>query len=767
MADVNTTVLNQQLQATAQQLQLLTQGIERLLASQSNIARAQEAQRRAREDATNDLAEFSKQLRAGRKLNEQQEKLVQEAIKAKKAEIEAAHALEKAHRDQAAAIANNAPTDELERLGRTVTNAADRHRTASQRLQSATTAVNKSFSGLVKNVDWASLAVSWFGSAVTTAGKQVLSQNKANGGLVEGTGNLIDAMAAQQNEALKFKLDATTFANITNGARQMFNAMGGTSEGLKQLTNSVDRFTIMTGSFEEGLKLATQTANDFATKGIRPTMIGMEQYQNDLVALRRQTGLSVEQAHQLYNDVAGDAESIDMLRSARKEEREAILRSQRALIQQSIAAGMSAEQAREAAKMLNKMVAAKPLDRLRQAARVRALSGAMGIAGGEEAAQAITAGKRATPEQTRMLQEFSQRAANAMDQAAGQGLGTEIFATTLLDKLDLEQYYGKNSNFSTTLGDTLKSANADLSKQFIDATKDPLAKTALATAGIWEQAKLIASGQHWSGVVLSGIAAMVAVIAARGMVGNIGKLGGKLGIGGAVAGEGAAAGKAASGLGRTLGTAGKILGPAASLAYGAYEGYDEYQQTGKAGASIGKGVGSAGGGIAGGWGGALAGAALGTAILPGIGTVLGGLLGGLGGGIGGSYLGGKAGKAVGSQFDPDSPAGASPASTAPVNLPTTSVTKAVKDQTKAMIESNVVIESATTATASGIAQQVKQLDQSNDYLSTMISQNRELIDLQKKTLAASTLTDREKSDQTKTQPLRADTKFSSKYQYIG
>lgn len=772
MADVNTTQLNQSFNALTQEVQSLTTAIRTLLQSQSAIQQTQATRNQQQQNANKQLTEFEKSLRKGRKANAEQEALIKKAIELKKREAQAADVARKAQEDLTAATkAATQNAKQIQQL-QAAKDAADRnHANAMQATTEASGEVEKSFKKVALKADLASAALAWFGNAVSAQAKQIMTQNRANGGLVEGTGNLISAMASQQNEALKYKLDATTFANITTSARQMFNAMGGTAEGLKELDSSINRFTIMTNSFEDGLKMATQTANDFANKGIRPTALAMEMYQNDLVSLRRQTGLSVEQAHELYNSVAEEAESIDILRSARAGERDAILRSQRALIQQSIAAGMSAAQAKEAAKMLNKMVAAKPLDRLKQAAKVRALSGAMGIAGGEQAAQAITAGKRATPEQQKALQDFSQRMANAMDVTGRQDLGTEIFATTLLDKLDLDQYYGKNSQFSTTLGDSLKNANGDLAQKYQDFSKDRTAELVMNTLGIWETAKQIVSGQHWLGPIAAGVAAIATVMIAKGpLTSGVGKLiekvagkgaAGAVGKAGAGAVEGAAgaatgAAKGSSALSK-LGTVGKVLGPAAAIGVGAYEGYDHYQQTGKTGEAVGKGVGSAAGGIGGGWGGAAAGAALGTLLFPGVGTAIGGVIGGVGGGIAGALGGSSAGQWLGGLFDKDK--GAAP-------LPTTgSKASAKTDQAQVLKEANQQLETATTATATGITEQIKKMDASNALMKTMVDQLQKQTELSEKILIALTMSDKEKSQGDTSKSLRSDTKLGARYNY--
>lgn len=741
MADINTTQVNQSLSGLTQEVQSLTIAIRTLLASQSNIESSQHQRRQEIQRNTADLTDFSKKLRDGRKTTEEQDKLIKEAVALKKQEIATQRKLQKAIEDRARGEAAKLNDEAMKQLTQSVEDASDAHLEAQEALQDGVKKVEKSFTGLTKSIDWAGVALTWFGSAVTKQAQTLIAQNKANGGLVEGTGNIITAMAQQQTEALKYKLDAAAFANITVGARQMFNAMGGTSKGLAVLDESIQAFTITTGSFEEGLRTATRVAQDFATKGVRPTSIGMQLYQNDLTNLRRQTGLSIDQAHDLYNSVAEDMDSIALLRKVRDGERETILRNQRAMIQQSIAMGMTAEQAKEAAKMLNKMVAAKPLDRLRQAARVQALSGAMGIQGGQEAAAAIRAGSRATPEQQQFLADFSKRAANAFDQAAGQGMASEIFATTLYDKLQLDQYYGQGSQFSTTLGTTLQNANGELAQKIIDATKDPAAQMITQAMGIVEQLKLIVSGQHWFGPIAAGVAAIAAMMMkGSSLTDTLGK-----GASGGAKGKAPGGIRKLSNIGPAVGKLG-ALGAAADVGFGinnlangerqeTLEGFDMLSpmKWGMwAGEKFNKGVeGFTGGRSPGSW--------------------------------------------LYDQFNDDPLAApmASPQSNVPLKGITNPSTASransstdVSAVSKEIADTSTTIATATQTTADNLGQQVKKTDVGNELLKSLVGSQQKLIDLAERQLVATTLTDREKSDVDQRTILRGNNKFASTYQYL-
>jgi hypothetical protein len=765
-----------QIQQLSNELISLTRIMRDMVDASSRTVAAQRANIVSSMEQQEEMEKFEKALRGNRKLTSQQEKLVKDAIALKKQEQKAEREYLKARNESIRADRNaRTPEAEKQRLATLALGAQRRLQAAQAATQQATQGLGVSMSGLTKTTNLTSAALAWFGNTLAAQGKQLLAQNKANSGVVEGTGSLAMALFEQQNVALKYRMTGAEFAEISTKNRQMINAMGGSTLAFAQMTPTITRMQILTGDATEALRLTSEVATDFAKKGIRPTMDVMERYTDDLVQLQRRTGMSTRQAAEYFDAIASDVDSIDILRSARKEEREAILRSQRALVEQSIAAGMSAEQAQRAAKMLNSMVAAKPLDRLKQAARVRALSGAMGIAGGDDAANAIIAGKRATAEQREKANDFFQRAAGAMDQAAGQGLGGEIFATQLADKLGLEQYFGKDSPFSTTLGDTMKPAFADLKQAYVDASKDWGAQQVNWLADIWKQLTLILGGDHWGGVIASGITWIVSAIAGgklvsalAGKVGNI-MQGGKgiLGrTGGAVAttvGEGAAGVGAAGAAGAgAAGAAGASkLARAGQLAKGVAI---TAAIAGVAGAGVDWAAGKAGVGgkqidedqDEANWQRASAWEKTQSAI-PRLIEKLGSF----------AFLDNMANEARAERIaketaylDAKAADGAAQPKTGPASP------EAQGEAIKKTAESSNEIKVATMATADRLAEQIKKMDSSNDFLKKIADLSERQIELSERQLVALTMTERERTDGTNRTNLRRDSKFGAQYNYV-
>lgn len=321
----------------------------------------------------------------------------------------------------------------------------------------ASSLLSKGTTSLISRFNVFGAALSFVINLVGDEYRRHLDLMSAYAGTIEDTGlGFAHAALQARGLAIAHGINAVEFAKMITTSRQVVNALGGTRKAVETMDSVFNDFIILTGGdVNAAMKFAMQQMTNFASVGVRPSSKAMKDFQKDAETLSKQTGMGIEQSIAFYDEMARDTDSLVILRGARESEREAILKSQRAMVQNAIAAGMSADAAKEATKMLNKMVAARPIDRMKQAARMRALGGALGVAGSDEAARALIAGPRATAEQKEALMQFSQSATNMVDRMRGMGLGQEIFATELLGKLDLEQYFGANGTFSTTLGSVM------------------------------------------------------------------------------------------------------------------------------------------------------------------------------------------------------------------------------------------------------------------------------------------------------------------------
>lgn len=718
MTDAELKAFSQELKNAADAARRLAQEHSNLLSSsartQQNLSDVTEELGDAVEGATNQTKRMTKEQQAQAK----------ELAKLQKEWREATKAVERASNefDEAARQFGAESKEAKESLAK-LSKAQDAETNAKNAATRASNGLDLSMRGSAKSARYASVALDWFGTSLKTQGKQLVEQYKSAGGILEGSGGLLGSLFEQQQTALTMGLSGAELQQVVNANRQVINAMGGTAEAMDELNPAVNRFRVLTGSSADAARLAGEAATSFAQKGIKPSAAAIEAYTNDMVEMRKRTGKSYDEINQLFDEVAGEADSIAILRAAREDEREAILASQRALIQQSVAAGMSAEQAKEAAKMLNKMAAAKPLDRLKQAAKIRALGGAMGVAGAEEAAQAVIAGKRMTDEQRANLNKFSQDMTNTMDTMAAQGLGSEIFGSALLEKLDLEQYYGSNSDFSTTLGSHMKPIEKAIN-ELKDQSTGPNAELINKTILMTEQATLLLSGQHAFGTVIAGLTAAVlgltALVQSKKLLDAFG------GTGGTAAGKGGKGALLKGGLKAGVVGAGMMA---------ANQFVDEGSTAGKilnSNAVQGAGYG----------------AMLGS-FIPGIGTLVGGAAGGAIGGAKDIYDW---------LVSPEQAGGRTPNEMKPVSRQ--------KQRELAALTTDDEVKIATLSMSDGVTKQIALMDTSNAYLKQLAELSTKHIELSEKQLVAMTMSEKEKVDVTNKTNLLKDTKFGSMYGYI-
>lgn len=370
----------------------------------------------------------------------------------------------------------------------------------SERLTKNTVATGLSFAKLAGKANILAWVFTYIAKVFVGQYQMQMDLMKTWSGTVEG--GAASMQAYMQNQAIKFGVAANEIARITGSARQVVNALGGTANTLEHANEVMNEFRyIAGGDLVKAMEMAIGQLKSFAETGVRPTKQALQSFQDDIYTLTKQTGMSGEAAQEFYNEIANDADSISLLKAVREDEREALLKSQRAMVQNAIAAGMTAEAAKEAAKMLNSMVAAKPIDRLKQAAKVRALGGALGVAGADAAAAAIQAGPRASAAQREALSKFSQSAATMMDSMRGAGLSPEIFATSLVDKLGLEQYFGKDSRWSLSLGNVIAKPLHETNALLNRMSGDLASQVAMATKLTAERLKQAADPANFFGLM--------------------------------------------------------------------------------------------------------------------------------------------------------------------------------------------------------------------------------------------------------------------------
>lgn len=500
-----------------QQTLALLASMQKLLHEQSKSAKSVMDLTRQTTLASDALENLAVAGKNGRNLTEDELKMRSElsaamreeqaALRRKQRAQEQYDKLEQDHRNKTAAqqaIDLSSYQTQRATAASQLTAATANHAASSQRVTTLTNIFNNSIGRASNGLNILVGVLSLAGKSILSFNNNFLSATTKSSGVIESASGTFDESMNYWNTALGLStgvLGQNVLAIMAEN-RQMVNAMGGIRNVINTAGDSIEDMRGFYGGLEESMTATTGIMTSFATSGVKASKDTLVAYNKDLTLLSKQTGMAPTAINAMIDSISSDVDSMSILKNAREGEREAILANQRALLTSNIALGMTAKQAEAAGKMLNKMVAQKPLDRLKQAAKMRAMGAALGLGPeSEKAARAVSAGKNATNEQIKDLRDFSVKATGLVDTAARQGIGQELFVTEMLDKLDLSQYYGSGSVFSATLGDVMRQNTEETNAMYqTSSDSNIIALNNIADIALEALNTLISGQLIWSGL---------------------------------------------------------------------------------------------------------------------------------------------------------------------------------------------------------------------------------------------------------------------------
>jgi hypothetical protein len=498
--------------------------------------------------------------------------------------------------------------------------------------------------------------------------------------------------------------------------RQAILSAGGAAAQLDILKAQGDALGMNFASVGDRTKYAQGQMSALALAGIKPSIQSAGLLNNEFKRLQKISGMTGEAFNKLTEEFAMDSDIQIQLRAA------------------SVQMGMTEQQAKAVNKTLAKMAGQGPIDRIKQAAKMRAMGGAMGVAGADEAARIHIKGQRATEAEKETLRQFASNMSNKMSESQTGSMGGEIFAATLSDKLGMTQLLGPGSDFNTRQAKALEIDEKSLSLQekMFKLVEQGIEGFDMLKAGASNPVvQSIASlGALLTNLIGSGVAGIISAIVANKLMG---------GGGGVPSGGGGGGGR--GGMGRLLsGTGAKVLGTVGAVGMGAYQAYDTHSQfqEGKiTEKERNKEYGSAAGGAAGALAGSLKGAALGAAGGP-LGILLGGLIGG---GIG-AYAGSAIGGGAGGLFGSDDKKSADLAKIAEKgDRATTEEQQALREFAKQKAgKGSLGEEILSNAAGNPLGDQLLKLDTSNSYLKSIQELTEKQLEIAEKQLAATVQT---------------------------
>jgi len=403
----------------------------------------------------------------------------------------------------------------------------------------------------------------------------------------------------------KFSYDNVQAAKTT---AQMMKGISGFGVSQKNLGGALDEQIKM---YKENFRVFDMTAEAFA------------QYTEQLVA---------------------DADIRTNLTLMAEKERKSFILSIQARESERLEMGYTMEQARELTKTFAKLAGETPKERMKKAAKQRAMMGALGMsAEGAELQQLMmninTMQGKERADALKRIEEIQRGAANQLAERKREGLAAEMFFSQIAEKTGFADT-AKNLETLTMTGKVRDKAAA--TRDMADREVPYLISSGLDLLGY------INAFQATSIGLLGGI--LIALTkgkllttmgnALKNLRADFGKS-----FGGPKGGIGAKAG----------GMTGKIVGKIAAPIAGLVAGWSKYEEVKEKAELTARQkvvqVGATGvGGMGGAMGGAMAGAAIGS-VVPVVGTLLGGLIGGALGAWGGSEVGEIVGEGVSGLMD--------------------------------------------------------------------------------------------------------------------
>lgn len=507
-----------QLSQSVNQLSSTTQQLTQIM---QNVASANSAHVRQQVEATNVTNELTKALKDNRKLTAAQEQLIERVNAAKLREVEAIKKAAEIRQQllelDRAAVKDQAQINALKRLEAEaqmdVSDAMHELKESSYELQSSlkqSRTMNQ----------FAAAATAKFAAMMKTAGREVKEQYQATGGLIEGTDLLTSVFKTQYNALLQ-GMDPADFQRQVVANREIINAMGGTASAINQLNPAIDRMRAVTGNNSEAMRLTMEAANQLSMVGIKPTAAALTAYQNDIMQMRKVSGLGQQAAQDFFKSIESDTEASFLLKTSKVAERSAILQSQRAFAVHTQTLIGSTEQTKQMIKTINGMLAARPVERIKQAQQIRAIGGALGVQGYDEAARIIMSGQAKTEKEYETIRSVVAQLTKLQNDARG-NLQAEIPITAMLDAINLGELT-RSQAFNMEATRETRGTPQEVADKLTDITTTSTGQMVSLLTNIGGAITSLAEGKSLAGAAIVGtfalmtahIAPTLASIAAR------------------------------------------------------------------------------------------------------------------------------------------------------------------------------------------------------------------------------------------------------------
>ncbi len=233
--------------------------------------------------------------------------------------------------------------------------------------------------------------------------------------------------------------------------RQEILATGGNFQQFNQwLSDSAWNLRLYTGSLAEGARVAASNVRMSLIFGSTTDEAAqlLQQQNEQFQRWNRLFGMTADEFIDFNNMLLSNTTIQGQLYLISQNQRKAYLEGIRTNYELLRTFGLLDDEAKSVLQTFQSMGVMSPRERLRQAYRIQAFAGMMGIGQvGAEAAQLLIRGLR-TPEEQQRFAELTRQITEQTAALGQQGFGTELVLRSVLERMDLDRYFGPQGEFS-------------------------------------------------------------------------------------------------------------------------------------------------------------------------------------------------------------------------------------------------------------------------------------------------------------------------------
>jgi hypothetical protein len=261
--------------------------------------------------------------------------------------------------------------------------------------------------------------------------------------------------------AMNLGIDPARLSEIQASTRQAVNVMGGAEQWSKKVGNVQSSLFGHIGDLDATTQFMADGMMTLVRAGIQPSTDAFMDASGTLGPLgktfkdiQKISGATFEETGRMMKELAED-QTIrwKLMGAASEKQRRTILMETMERHKNLLAMGMTTEQAKRAASALDQMAGKGPKERMKQAAKMQMMMGAMGIGGGAETAALMRKRVRTGAEDKQLAEAIAKVNAKISGKQT-QSLAGDFFASEMLQKTGMDGLLGPGSAFEKNLTST-------------------------------------------------------------------------------------------------------------------------------------------------------------------------------------------------------------------------------------------------------------------------------------------------------------------------